>query len=293
LPVGQNIDHHYRVYNSVFSPEIIASLAVIVLLLGAAVYLYKVSRAGSGCLRLVSFGILWFFITLSIESSFIPIIDVMFEHRLYLPSIGAILAVISVIAYAMERTDGSPAPILAAGMLIIVTVALSCATHLRNRVWKNELSLWTDVITKTPRNPRGYNMVGNYFQNNFRIYDAIGYFRKALEVDSSYAEARSNLGNAYILIGRIDEGLNELMITARNNRFDEIDTGILYYNIGKGFLRKGMPDQAIENLRRSLVYIPKEAAVYSLLGEAYKQKGQPEQGSAYAQKAHELNPANY
>jgi hypothetical protein len=293
FPVGQTVDHHYRIYNSLFSADILASLAVIVFLLVSAAYLCKLSRTGSGCLRLVSFGILWFFITLSIESSFIPIIDVMFEHRLYLPSIGAVIAVISVIVYALERTGSRFALRMAAGILIVVTITLSCAAHLRNRVWQNELTLWTDVITKTPGNPRGYNMVGNYYLTSFRIYDAIGYFRKALEADSSYAEARSNLGNAYILIGRIDEGLNELMITARNNRFDEIDTGILYYNIGKGFHRKGMPDQAIEYLRRSLVYIPEEAAVYSLLGDVYRQKGLPEQGSAYAQKAHELDPGKY
>ena len=82
------------------------------------------------------------------------------------------------------------------------------------------------LVAKTPLNPRGYNMLGSYCQANFRIYEAIGYFRKALEVDSTYAEARSNLGNAYIQTGMIDEGLKELMITARNNRFDEIDSGI-------------------------------------------------------------------
>ncbi|OGW41566.1 MAG: hypothetical protein A2Y97_02285 [Nitrospirae bacterium RBG_13_39_12] len=38
--------------------------------------------------RLISFGILWFFITLSVTSSFVIIYDVIFEHRLYLPSIG-------------------------------------------------------------------------------------------------------------------------------------------------------------------------------------------------------------
>jgi tetratricopeptide (TPR) repeat protein len=136
-------------------------------------------------------------------------------------------------------------------------------------------------------------MVGSYYQANFRMYDAIYYFSKALEVDSSYAEARSNLGNAYIQTGRIDEGLNELMITSKNNRFDEIDTGILYYNIGRGYLKKGLPEQALDNLNRALRYIPNEPAVYSLLGEVFQQKNMPEQSSAHFKKAHELDPARY
>jgi protein O-mannosyl-transferase len=295
IPVNQTVDHYYPVYRSVADPEIMASLALIVLLLVSAVYLYRLSRQGSPYLRLVSFGIGWFFITLSIESSVIPIIDVMFEHRLYLPSVGAILAVTASIVYLLDRSGLNRSLLrrTAGGALLVAVVALAYAAHVRNRVWKDELTLWTDVIAKTPQNPRGYNMVGNFYQANSRIYDAIGYYRKALEVDSSYAEARSNLGNAYIQTGKIDEGLNELMVTARNNRFDEIDTGILYYNIGKGLYRKGLNEPAIENLKRALFYIPNEATVFFLLGEVYQQKGQTEQSSANFKRAHELDPTKY
>ena len=38
--------------------------------------------------KLLSFSIIWFFVTLSVTSSFVVIYDVIFEHRLYLPSIG-------------------------------------------------------------------------------------------------------------------------------------------------------------------------------------------------------------
>jgi len=295
VPVNQTIDHHYPVYRSALAPEVIASLAFIALLIGLAVYLYRVPKDGSPYLRFVSFGIVWFFVTLSIESSIIPIIDVMFEHRLYLPSIGIILAVTAAFVHALEKSalNCNHARRSAACILAAAVIALSCTAYERNGVWKTELTLWSDVIAKKPLNPRGYNMVGIYYQASFRIYDAIYYFRKALEVDSSYAEARSNLGNAYIQTGRVDEGLNELMISARNNRFDEIDTGILYYNIGKGFYRKGMPDAAIENLKIAQRLIPNEAGVYFLLGEAYQRKNQSEQSSAYFKKAHELDPGKY
>jgi tetratricopeptide (TPR) repeat protein len=295
FPTGQTVDHHYRIYGSAVAPEIIASLALLTLLLGSALYACRASRDGEPCTRLAAFGIFWFFITLSVESGLIPIIDVMFEHRMYLPGIGVILTVSALILHLLEKLplDRSSMRISAAGVLAVVVIALSATTYVRNRVWKNELTLWSDVIVKNPDNPRGYNMVGNYYQTRFRIYDAIGYFRKALEVDGSYAEARSNLGNAYILTGRVDEGLNELMITARNNRFDEIDTGILYLNIAKGFGQKGLPDLALENLNRALRCIPNEPAVYALLGELYRQKGLTELSEANLKKAHQLNPLKY
>lgn len=295
FPVGQTIDHNHRVYHSIFEPSLLASLALLIILAASAFLLYRVSSRGKPCLRLVSFGIFWFFITLSIESSFIPISDIMFEHRLYLPSIGVILAVVAAAVYLLGRTRRERHRLrrAAACMLVVAVLILSYAAHLRNRVWKNELTLWGDVIAKDPRNPRGYNMVGNYYQSNFRIYDAIIYFRKALEVDSTYAGARSNLGVAYIMTGRFDEGLNELMITAANNRFDEIDTGILYYNIGKGFHLKGNTDLAIEYLNTALRYIPNEATVFYQLGEAYQRKNLAEQSEAYFRKARELAPHKY
>jgi tetratricopeptide (TPR) repeat protein len=136
-------------------------------------------------------------------------------------------------------------------------------------------------------------MVGAYYQAHFKISDAILFFRKALEQDRSYAEARSNLGNAYLQLGRIDDGLNELMITEKTNRFDAIDTGILYYNIGKAFNLKGMPDQAIQNLNRARLYIPNEGAIFSLLGEVYQKKNMPAESSACLKRARELDPAKY
>ena len=48
--------------------------------------------------RLLSFGIIWFFVTLSVTSSFVVIYDVIFEHRLYLPSIGFALLMAIVIS---------------------------------------------------------------------------------------------------------------------------------------------------------------------------------------------------
>jgi tetratricopeptide (TPR) repeat protein len=219
----------------------------------------------------------------------------MFEHRLYLPSIGAIIAVASAAAYALEKQNSQIciSGKAAACIIFVVTVPLSYATYERNKVWKSELTLWNDAIAKKPGNPRAYNLVGGYYQANFRIYDAIPYFQKALEVDSTFAGARSNLGNAYVMTGRIDEGLNQLILAVNTGRFDALDTGILLYNIGKAFNLKGMTDKAEDYLNRAIRYNPNEAAIYFLLGSIYKQKNLVSQSTDYYKKAHELAPGKY
>lgn len=295
FPINQTVDHHYKVYDTVLEPSVFASLLALTLLAGGALYLLKVTRTAHFSLRLVSFGILWFFITLSVESTLIPISDVMFEHRLYLPGIGLIIAVTAAFVTAVEKTALTRRQMRqsAAAVLVVTVLVLATATYARNAVWKNELTLWSDAIAKHPDNPRGYNMVGSYYRANFRIYEAIDYFRKALEVDNSYAGARSNLGNAYIQTGRTDEGIRELLIVAAANRFDAIDSGLLHYNIAKGYYQKGKTGLAIEHLHSALRFSPKEPWVYFLLGEAYLKEHRIEQGAACFKKAHELNPGKF
>lgn len=102
-PINQNLDYDFPVSRGLFEipavkegtilnipiPPPIASLMILLAIIGFAVYLFtpRASRITPHG-RLIAFFILWFFIILSPTSSFIPIIDVIFEHRLYLSSVG-------------------------------------------------------------------------------------------------------------------------------------------------------------------------------------------------------------
>ena len=81
LPINQNLDYDYPISRDFFDLHLWFSALILLAILAIAIILYRRDR-------LISFGILFFFITLSIESSIIPIADVIFEHRLYLPSVG-------------------------------------------------------------------------------------------------------------------------------------------------------------------------------------------------------------
>ncbi len=54
-------------------------------------------------LRLIAFGILWFFITLSVESSIIPIAMVIDEYRIYLPSVGFFIALVAGVMLLLKQ----------------------------------------------------------------------------------------------------------------------------------------------------------------------------------------------
>ena len=94
--------------------------------------------------RLLSFCILWFFVNLAIESSFIGL-EMAFEHRLYLPAFGFSLAA-SYLLFGLLSTRRAAAISIAA----VVVVALAGAAHVRNRVWCDPVTLWADVVAKSP-----------------------------------------------------------------------------------------------------------------------------------------------
>jgi hypothetical protein len=80
IPANLNLDYDWPITRNIDFPTILFFVLLTAIVV-AAILLYRKAR-------LVSFGIIWFFVTLSVTSSFVVIYDVIFEHRLYLPSIG-------------------------------------------------------------------------------------------------------------------------------------------------------------------------------------------------------------
>ena len=67
---------------------------------------------------MIAFGIIWFFVTLSVESSVIPISDVIFEHRLYLAIVGVSLCFPVMLDYAARLLRPRvPLRVVPAGLL--------------------------------------------------------------------------------------------------------------------------------------------------------------------------------
>jgi hypothetical protein len=101
FPVNQNLDYDYPISHTLFEFPTLFSLLFLISIVIFGVWMFKKSR-------LISFGIFWFFITLSVESSIIPIRDVIFEHRVYLPSVGFVIFLTTAISQMMEQIKTKP-----------------------------------------------------------------------------------------------------------------------------------------------------------------------------------------
>ena len=144
LPVRQSVDYDYPIAQHFFEPATFASFLLLISLFIMALVLFKRYRT-------ISFGIVWFFLTLSIESSVIPIRDVIFEHRLYLPSVGVFLSAVVFIFHLLRHRK----KILFALFSLIISLSL-LATINRNIIWKRQVLLWHDAVKMAPNKSRAY-----------------------------------------------------------------------------------------------------------------------------------------
>jgi Flp pilus assembly protein TadD len=276
VPAGQNLDWEYPAARSLLEPRTFLSLMLLLAIVAGAIWLRKRNA-------LVCFGILWFFLSLSVESSFLPLYNVIAEHRLYLPMAGFSIALVAgLYSIAADRFN-----ILAAAALSVFIVILAVATHERNRIWQ-EGRIWEDVVKKSPQSARAHNNLGNWYKSQGRLDDAIHEYTRALELDPSYFGAYTNLGLTYDQKGRMEEAVRCYARALTINPHD----AQAYNNLGIAYGKLGLLDRAIEIFHDGLQFAPDDSNLRSNLGLAYLKKGDPQSAVVELERAMQLNPDN-
>jgi peptidoglycan/LPS O-acetylase OafA/YrhL len=243
FPINQNFDYDYPLSHSFWEPRVIVSFVFLASILGLGVYMLRRSYGGGRiesfdggrpAARPAAFGVFWFFLALSVESTLIPLLAIN-EHRMYLPSVGAFVA-LSAGALALYEKMGSRAARTAlASFAAILVLVLSAASLERNTVWKSELALWEDVVRKSPRKARGHYNLGCRLQDMGLRDRAVDEYLAAISLDPANYRARVNLGILYTGIGELGLARMELEEALRFNPNDPQAMMFLRYvkkNIG-------------------------------------------------------------
>jgi tetratricopeptide (TPR) repeat protein len=329
LPVNQSLDYDYPTYHSFFAPPVFFSFLLLSTLFGTAVYLlYKSQKAISAQLsalsyhnspqpplklrgecpesfregvtfithdsrftfyRLIAFGIFWFFIALSVESSVIPIVDVIFEHRVYLPSVGAFVA-LTAAAYAAAIKAAKRWPQTEKGIILlalIIVAVLSGAAFARNMVWRDRLTLWDDVVRKAPGNARAFNNRGSAFNDIGQFDRAIEDFNKAIALKPSYFLAYLNRGSAFGNKSRLDRAIEDF-----GKAIALEPSAVAYYLRGIIFELEGRTDKAIGDYEQAIALHPAYLEAYIRAGVLYGKSGAFDKAIDQFNRAVAINP-NY
>ena len=238
-PTRLNLLHDFPISHSFIHP--ITTLMSFIAILGLIVTAMLIAKKE----RLLSFCILWFLGNLVIESSILGA-EIIFEHRVYMPSMFFIMIlVVSMHRFINHRWLGG---VLLCAMVII----LSGWTYQRNLVWNENLKLWEDVVKKSPDKARAQNNLGDALRKRGRIDEAKNHFLKALQIDYDYVEAHNNLGVVLALNRNFDDAIKHYR-TAIKTRPRYVDA---YYNLGNALNQKGDVEAAIHCYQKVLKLNP-------------------------------------
>ncbi len=172
---------------------------------------------------LLSFCILFYFLNHLIEGTIFNL-ELIYEHRNYLPAMLLFVPAAELIIYAVDYFSSKKfIQITAAATIVIILVAAGENTYQRNRIVSDDLLLWVDNIDKSPRLSRPHSNLG-------RIY-FINYMNDKAQLEYDKALALNNFGNKQTLA------------------IQEFNSGLLYF-------RERNDNLALKYFQRSLVFLP-------------------------------------
>jgi tetratricopeptide (TPR) repeat protein len=275
-PGRLNLDYDFTISRSFIAPP--TTLLCTVAVIGLIIFSFYIAKRQ----RLLSFCILWFFGNLAIESSFLPL-ELVFEHRLYLPSMFVSLAIVALAwRYIKQKW-------IRVVVFCIVTVLCCGWTYERNKVWKDPLTLWSDCVAKSPEKARPHNNLGNALQAQDKLDEAISHFRRALQLKPDFVEALSNLGNALQLQGKLDEAIS----CYRQALLIDPHSAKAFNNLGSALQLQGELDEAIDYFRQALRNNPDSPKIHYThynLAKALDSQGNTEEAISHYRHALRIKP---
>ncbi len=228
----------------------------------------------------LGFLLAWFLVILAPASSVIPVIQQpIAENRPHLP-LAAVVAFAALMLYSAARR------LFILGLGAVLLVVCGTATHLRNRVYASEISLWSDTAAKLPSNARAHYNLGVALDYAGRRTEALSAYRAALDAYPDYAMAHNNLGNALAETGQVAAALPHLerSIQLKPDYPDPL------YNLGNAYLNTNRPAEAVPPYEATLRLNPRQPKALNNLAIACLRTNRETDAMRYFERAIALDP---
>ena len=272
-PSRLNLDHDFALSYSLTNPmTTLLSLTIIIVLILLAILFAKRES-------LISFCILWFFGNLVIESSILGL-ELVFEHRNYLPSMLAILLLVALVFRYLRPVW------LGVVALCVMGTLFTIWTFERNNDWSNEITLYRDCVEKAPGKARPYNNLGAALIRSGNLAQAVEQFKAALKIKPDFDDAHYNLGYALSRQGNLEAGIHHFGETLRLDP----DNLKALNNMGVALALKGRYREAVNYFEAALKLNPRDADIHNNIGISLKNMGKPDDAAKHFARAQALDP---
>ena len=282
FPFGQNVDYDFPISRTVLEHGAWLGLLGLVLAIWMS-WRYR------GRYPLACYGFFLFLLLLAPTSSFVPIMDPIFERRMYLPMIGLLFIVFD----GLRRLRWGKTE-LSVLMLAILGVG-ALLTYQRNSLWSNGIALWQDTASKSPLKMRTHSMLGMSLLTSGRCQEAEHEYAtaaKLLPVDLKHptantADILANWGLTFYCLKQTEPALTKLLQAAAIN-----PTAQLYSQIGMIYEEAHAWDQSLDFLHRAIRLDNTYEPTYVYLGNLYMETARPAEAINYYSQATALDPAD-
>ena len=151
--------------------------------------------------KFILFGLLFFITNLLLVLQFIPFGEVLTADRyMYLPILGVSFALLSLLSFK-ELTFKIFATLL--------VLFLGSLTFMRSSVWKNSITLYSDILNKYPHSFVALNSLGAEYMLNQNYDMALQYLKAAINENTNYYKGYYNRGLLFAQTGRMKDALND------------------------------------------------------------------------------------
>ncbi len=269
VPTRFSIEHEIAVSTSLIDPwATLFSILLIIALIGVSVS--QIRRR-----PILSFAILFFFLNHLIESSIIGL-ELIFEHRNYLPSLFLFFPVSVGIKWVLDyyRSRQRLMHAVVAAFITLIIIGFGIGTYVRNVAWSTEKSLWEDAMQKAPNSKRPYqNLAWGYYWKIGQYDKAAELFEKSLglheHANLGQARAISNIASLHFIKGDMQKASE--MFHEAYRRYPNY--ALFQLNLAKVKIKTGEWQTALVLLDKILSRVPGHRPALSLKGQVMlKQK---------------------
>lgn len=197
-----SITHDIELSTSLIHPW--TTLPAILLIIFLLIFACHQARKRS----LISLAIFFFFLNHLIESTIIPL-ELIFEHRNYLPSLFLFLPIAAGIKYAINyyQVHKRSMYIIVSSSLAFLLIFLGFGTYTRNMTWASEKTLWQDAMEKAPQSARPKQNLANYYSRRNQLEKGYALNKQAIFLDDPSPKKSESL--SYFNLGGIHQARQE------------------------------------------------------------------------------------
>lgn len=281
LPIKLYMEKIISVPQSLFNPLVMMGLGTLVIWIGAIFYFWRRER-------MISFGVLWFFIAMSPSVHVFPIQGLLYEHWLYFPMIGLWLAIFTFISMLFNKYQFEKIKTFLIILFIIWLGFLSVRTVVRNNDWRDPVRFYEKNISLGGKSARIYTNLGMGYSDVKNYEKAISNYQEAIKLEAELFPPWYNLGNVYRDLGNSKKAIESY------EKSIEINSQFIpaYTNIAVIYNQAGENGEAVNILKKSLDVSPDNIQINYNLGMIYLEMGDKGNAKEYIGRASDLDPRN-